>query len=72
MMKTLTNEMPEPLDLTTIINDCKELIFDYLDWNDLISIADTSKALYTSACRVFNRKYGNNARIDFGLPRDDA
>lgn len=64
-------EAAEPLNLTTINNDCKELIFEYLKWPDLISVADTSKQLYTSVCRVFNRKYGNNARIDLGLQLED-
>lgn len=66
-----TPEVPEPLNLITIIDDCKELIFEYLAWTDLINIADSSKQLNTSVCRVFKRKYGNNARIDFGLQLND-
>lgn len=60
----MLSEDQEPLKLTTINNDCKELIFDYLEWQDLINIADTSKQLYAATCRVFKRKYGN-AKIDF-------
>lgn len=63
----ISPEIPEPLKLTTIINDCKELIFDYLDWSDLINIADSSKQLNTSVCRVFYRKYGHG-KVDFGIP----
>lgn len=58
------SEDAEPLKLTTINNDCKELIFDYLEWPDLINIADSSKQLYSAVCRVFYRKY-SNAKIDF-------
>lgn len=64
-------ESPEPLNLTTINNDCKELIFERLEWPDLINLADTSKQLLASVCRVFSRKYGK-AKIDIGLPMDDA
>lgn len=65
-------EASESLDLTTINDDCKQLIFEHLDWIDLISVADTSKQLYTSVCGVFKRKYGgNDARVDFGLPYED-
>lgn len=72
MMKTLIPEVTEPLNITTINNDCKELIFEYLEWDHLISVADASKELHTLVCRVFDRKYGNNARVDFGLPLDDV
>lgn len=68
----LTPDEPEPLNLITINNDCKELIFEHLEWMDLISVAETNKQLYTSACQVFNRKYGRNARVDFGLPPNDS
>lgn len=54
----------EPLNLVTINNDCKELIFDYLDFKDLINIVETSKQLNTAVCAVFKRKYGNK-RIYF-------
>lgn len=60
-------ETLEPLKLTTINNDCKELIFKYLEWPDMINIADSNKQLYPAVCRVFNRKYGK-AKVDFGFP----
>lgn len=62
----------EPLGLATINNDCKELIFEHLEWIDLLSLADTSKQLNLSVCRTFKRKYGGiDSQIDFGLPFDD-
>lgn len=68
----ILSEVPETLNLVTINNDCKELIFEYLNWEDLMCLADTSKQLYSSVCRVFLRKYGSNAKVDLGLPCDDA
>lgn len=65
----MSSETDESLNLITINEDCKELIFRHLEWIDLINVADTSKQLYASVCRIFNRKYGgSNSRIDFGLP----
>lgn len=69
----LLDILPEdqvPLKLTTINNDCKELIFDYLEWQDLINIADSSKQLYIAACGVFKRKYGNS-KIDFFFTNEE-
>lgn len=48
----------EPLNLTTIADDVKILIFEFLKWPDLISVAETSKTLHTAACDVYKRKYG--------------
>lgn len=53
------------LNLSNMNDDCKEFIFEHLDWQDLLSIADTNKQLYSAACRVFKRKYGN-AKISLG------
>lgn len=61
----ILQEILEPLNLITVNNDCKELIFDYLEWQDLIRVAETAKPFYTSVCRVFSRKY-SNSRIDIG------
>lgn len=60
---------PEPLKLTTINDDCKELIFDLLNLMDLVNIAETNKQLNTAVCAVFQRKYGNKGII-IGGPRD--
>lgn len=51
-------EVDAPLNLTTINDDCKELIFEHLEWSDLLNIAETNKKLYSAACIVFKRKYG--------------
>lgn len=70
LLKILPETPLEPLKLTTINNDCKELIFDYLEWPDMIKIADSNKQLYTAVCRAFKRKYAN-AKIDLGFPITD-
>lgn len=49
---------PELLNLTTIIDDCKVEIFQYLQWQDLMSIAETNKQLYAAVCLAFRQKYG--------------
>lgn len=67
--KMLPQEL-EPINLLTINNDCKEIIFDHLGWLDLLNIADTSKQLYLAVCHSFKRKYGN-AKIDFGGQMED-
>lgn len=46
------------LNLTSISNDVKILIFEFLDWLDLISVAETNKTLHTAASDVYKRKYG--------------
>lgn len=68
----MSSEVAEPLNLVTINYDCKEHIFEYLEYPDLISLADTSKQLRVAIVRVFNRKYMKNGRIDFGLPCGDV
>lgn len=54
---------PEPLKLTTINDDCKELIFEHLDLMDLVNIVETNKQLNTAVCAVFKRKYGNKGIV---------
>lgn len=54
----LIPEAPEALQLTTKNDDLKELI-DYLEWSDMMNIADSSKTIYTAACKAFKKKYGH-------------
>lgn len=48
----------DQLKLTNLIDDCLEHIFMFLDVDDMLSIADTSKQLKTAADTVFARKFG--------------
>lgn len=45
-------------NLGTLNNDCQQLILDYLEFKDLLNVAETSKTLNMVACDVFKRKYG--------------
>lgn len=44
---------------TNLNFDCMETIFEYLDLNDLLNVADSNKHFYNSVCKVFQRKYRN-------------
>lgn len=59
---TLTENI-EILNLTSINYDCKLKIFEYLEYADLINIAETSKKLHTAAHAAFKRKYGQGTLI---------
>ncbi|XP_055320233.1 uncharacterized protein LOC129577369 isoform X1 [Sitodiplosis mosellana] len=52
------SSVPEPLNLTSVNDDVKILIFEYLEWPDLLRVAETSKTLHAAACDVYKRKYG--------------
>lgn len=59
-------ENDSDINLITINDDCKMHIFEYLEVEDLINIAETSKQLYSIACLVFQQKYGNNKFTHLG------
>lgn len=59
----------QPLTLTSIGDDIKILIFEFLEWSDLISLAETSKTLYVAACDVYKRKY-SKGRLTLETPYD--
>lgn len=50
------------LERKNIINlnsDCMELIFEHLEFNDLLNVTDSSKHFYTATNQVYKRKYTN-------------
>lgn len=49
--------IPGSMNITNLNNDCMSYIFEYLELNDLLNIADSSKVFYVALCRVFKRKY---------------
>lgn len=58
------NEVNKPLEkltkvmkLATLNNDCLELLFDHLELDDMISVADTSRIFYVPVCLAFKSKY---------------
>lgn len=54
---------PERLKLSTLNDDCKELIFEFLDLVDLVQVAESNKQLNKAASAVFKRKYGNKGIV---------
>lgn len=59
----LSQETTERLCFTTINSDCMQLIFEHLEWRDLVNVAETCKTFYAQACMVFKRKYSGNKRL---------
>lgn len=50
----------ECINMTSLNNDCKAHIFKYLEWNDLLSIADSSKQFYAIVSDLFRTRYVNS------------
>lgn len=61
-------QISTPINLIDLDDDCKQHIFDHLEWTDLLTLADTSKQLRKAVYRSFNRKH-RNAKIDMGVFR---
>lgn len=53
------------LNITNINEDCKEYIFQYLEWMDLLNVADCSKLFHTAVGFVLKKKY-HKAYVTFG------
>lgn len=52
-------------NITNINADCMEQIFQRLELNDLLNVADSSKRFYNAVCQVYKRKYLNmNPMLD--------
>lgn len=57
----------EQFNVTAIDYDCMQLIFDYLEWKDLLNVAETCKAFHAAACSLFKRKYSGNRMVQIGV-----
>lgn len=53
--------------LTSLDDDCLEFLFDYLDWSDLLNVADSSRMFHTAVGLVFKRKYHKSSIIIDGI-----
>lgn len=51
--------MFETTNITNLNSDCMEIIFEHLELNDLLNVADSSKHFYSAVCQVYKRKYRN-------------
>lgn len=49
--------------ITDLNSDCLECILQYSEFNDLLSIADSSKHFYQPACIVYKRKFGTKGIV---------
>lgn len=47
-----------------------QLIFQYLEWKELVNIAETCKALHTAACFIFKRRYCGHRIVGIGKVED--
>lgn len=57
--------VPESKNIINTLNEnCIVYIFEYLEWCDLLSIADSCKPFYMTVHNVFKRKYSkSNVRL---------
>lgn len=53
----------EPKNITILNTDCLESIFEHLEFNDLLNVADSSKHFYGAACQVYKTKFMNMTTI---------
>lgn len=58
----------ESTTITNLNNDCMEAIFEYLGFNDLCNIAESSKQFYVAACEVYKRNYAKKTLV-YNPPR---
>lgn len=55
-----SNEIPvenESTKITDLNNDCLEVLFEYLHFDDLLNIVEASNQFYSPVCLVYKRKY---------------
>lgn len=60
----------EPTDLATLNDYCFRHIFNFMDWTDIINLADTCQQLRTVVCGIFQRKIANT-KIHIGRWKHD-
>ncbi|XP_037043235.1 uncharacterized protein LOC119079429 [Bradysia coprophila] len=59
------------LKLQTFVSmniDCMQLIFEHLEWKDLVNVAETCKSFNEAVCAVFKRKYSGHNIVALGSP----
>lgn len=53
----------EAKKITNLNTDCMGIIFEHLELEDLLNLADSSKQFYSAACLVYKRQYANSYMI---------
>lgn len=56
-------DLVENTKITNLNTDCMEIVFEHLDFHDLLNVADSCKQFYCAASRVYKRKYLNTNPI---------
>lgn len=54
-----TEVISETTKITSLNSDCMEAIFEHLELNELLSVADSSARFHSAACQVYKRKFWN-------------
>lgn len=55
----IETDFSERKSITILNTDCLELIFEHLEFNDLLNVADSTKHFYDAACLVYKTKFMN-------------
>lgn len=58
----------EAKKITNLNTDCMEIIFEHLELEDLLNLADSGKQFYSAACLVYKRQYANSYMIFDTIP----
>lgn len=56
-LTTTVNKLKHRIKLPDLKNDCLKSIFEYLNFSDLLNVADVNDRLRAAACAVFTEKY---------------
>lgn len=59
----IKTDFTEEKNIKILNTDCLELIFEHLELNDLLNVADSSKHFYDAACQVYKTKFMNMTPI---------
>lgn len=59
----------EETKITCLDDDCLDVIFQHLDLDDLVNVADSSKHFQNATCRVYKSKYRNMRPIFDSIQR---
>lgn len=53
----------ETTKITALNTDCMEAIFEYLEFDDLLNVNESSKQFHFAVSRVYQRNYSDHALI---------
>lgn len=59
LLEQNAKSISQPKKITNLNTDCMEIVFENLEFNDLVNVIDSSKEFYSAACQVYKNKYIN-------------